>query len=156
MSKLDRVALLFGIILTLIGIVLLMNVAAAHFWPLFLLSLGFLFEFGVLGKGAGQLVPAGILIVIGTVLLVCSIFGYDKMAYLWPSFILAPGFGLLQVYFVNKSRNALKASMVLITLSVIFFVAAFFRIGWARVTFGFLLIVLGVAILIRSTGRKSE
>jgi hypothetical protein len=39
---------------------------------------------------------------------------------------------------------------------VIFFVAAFFRIGWARVTFGFLLIVLGVAILIRSTGRKSE
>lgn len=156
MSKLDRVALLFGIILTLLGIVLLVNVAADYFWPLFLLLLGSLFEFGVLGKGAGRFVPAGILIVVGTVLLVCSIFGYDKMAYLWPSFIFAPGFGLLQAYFVNKSRNVLKASMVLITLSVIFFVAAFFRIGWARTTFGILLIVLGVIVLIKGVRRKSE
>ncbi|KAF2958858.1 hypothetical protein AS159_04105 [Thermotoga sp. Ku-13t] len=156
MSKLDRVALLFGIILTLLGIILLVNAAAAYFWPLFLLSLGFLFEFGMLGKGAGRLVPAGILIVIGTVLLVCSIFGYDKMAYLWPSFIFAPGFGLLQVYFVNRSRNVLKVSMVLITLSGIFFVATFFRIGWARVTFGVLLIMIGVTILIKGVRRKSE
>jgi asparagine N-glycosylation enzyme membrane subunit Stt3 len=121
-----------------------------------LILLGLLFEFGVLGRGANRFVPAGILLVIGTVLLACNIFGYDKMNYLWPAFVFAPGFGLFQAYLVKKSKGLLTASMVLIVLSAIFFTAAFFHVSWPRVLFGIVLIIFGVVILLKSLRRKVE
>lgn len=156
MSRLDKVGFLFGVIFTILGIVLLVRINTGYFWAFLLLLLGLLFEFGVLAKGSGRLVPGGIFIVLGTTLLFCSIFGYDKMAYLWPAFILAPGFGLFQLYLVRKSRGLFRASMILIVLSVIFFSANIFRVGWARVLFGVLLVVLGIFVLVKSVGRKVE
>ncbi|WP_448535070.1 hypothetical protein [Pseudothermotoga sp.] len=156
MANTKRVGLLFGIVLTSLGIVLLTRLSANYFWSIFLILLGLLFEFGVIGRGAGRFVPAGILLVIGSVLLVCNIFGYDKMSYLWPAFVFAPGFGLFQAYLVRKSKGLLRSSMILIILSVIFFITAFFRIGWARVLFGIVLVALGIVILIKSLRGRVE
>ncbi|WP_448517271.1 hypothetical protein [Pseudothermotoga sp.] len=156
MANAKRVGLLFGIFLTILGIVLLTRLSANYFWSIFLILLGLLFEFGVLGRGAGRFVPAGILLVIGVVLLVCNIFGYDKMNYLWPAFVFAPGFGLFQAYLVKKSKRLLTASIVLIVLSVIFFTAAFFHVSWARMLFGIVLVVLGVVIFIKSLRSRAE
>ncbi len=156
MANAKRVGLLFGIFLTILGIVLLTRLSANYFWSILLILLGLLFEFGVLGRGAGRFVPAGILLVIGVVLLVCNIFGYDKMNYLWPAFVFAPGFGLFQAYLVKKSKRLLTASIVLIVLSVIFFTAAFFHVSWARMLFGIVLVVLGVVIFIKSLRSRAE
>lgn len=156
MANTKRIGLLFGIVLTILGIVLLTRLSANYFWSIFLILLGLLFEFGVLGKGAGRFVPAGILLVIGSVLLVCNIFGYDKMSYLWPAFVFAPGFGLFQAYLVKKSKGLLTASIVLIVLSAILFMATFFHVSWARVLFGIVLIIFGVVILVKSLRRKVE
>ncbi len=156
MANAKRVGLLFGIFLTILGIVLLTRLSANYFWSILLILLGLLFEFGVLGRGAGRFVPAGILLVIGSVLLVCNIFGYDKMNYLWPAFVFAPGFGLFQAYLVKKSKRLLTASIVLIVLSVIFFTAAFFHVSWARMLFGIVLVVLGVVIFIKSLRSRAE
>ncbi|AJC73252.1 hypothetical protein AJ81_02445 [Pseudothermotoga hypogea DSM 11164 = NBRC 106472] len=156
MANAKRVGLLFGIVFTILGVVLLTKLSANYFWSIFLILLGLLFEFGVLGRGAGSFVPAGILLVIGSVLLVCNIFGYDKMNYLWPAFVLAPGFGLFQAYLVKKSKGLLTASIVLIVLSAILFMATFFHVSWARVLFGIVLIIFGVVILVKSLRRKVE
>lgn len=140
----------------MLGIILLARIDFTYFWVISLLFLGFLFEFGVLGRGAGRFVPAGIFIVTGTVFLVCTIFGYDKMSYLWPAFIFAPGFGLLQAYLASKKKGLLKAASVLLILSVAFFVGVVFKISWARILFGLVLIGLGIVVLFRSLGRKAE
>lgn len=154
--KIHRVGIFFGVLFTMLGIILLTRIDFTYFWVISLLFLGFLFEFGVLGRGAGRFVPAGIFIVIGAVFLVCTIFGYDKMGYLWPAFIFAPGFGLFQAYLVSKKKGLLKAASVLLILSATFFVGVLFKIGWAQVLFGLILIGLGVAVLFRSLGRKAE
>ncbi|HCO98039.1 MAG: Uncharacterized protein XD58_0027 [Thermotoga sp. 50_1627] len=156
MVKAKRIGLLFGIVLTILGIVLLTRLSAGYFWSILLILFGLLFESGVLGRGAGRFVPGGILLVTGVVLLVCNIFGYDKMSYLWPAFVFAPGFGLFQAYLVKKSKGLLRSSMVLIVLSAIFFIAAIFRIAWGRVLFGAVLIALGAVILIKSLRGRAE
>jgi len=156
MANAKRIGLLFGIFLTIFGIVLLTRLSANYFWSLFLILLGLLFEFGVLGKGAGRFVPAGILLVIGSILLVCNIFGYDKMSYLWPAFVFAPGFGLFQAYLVKKSKGLLRSSMILIVVSAILFFTTFFHVSWARMFFGIVLLALGVVILIESLRRRVE
>ncbi|WP_448523996.1 hypothetical protein [Pseudothermotoga sp.] len=156
MANAKRVGLLFGIVLTILGIVLLTRLSANYFWSILLILLGLLFEFGVLGKGAGRFVPAGILLVIGSLLLACNIIGYDKMSYLWPAFVFAPGFGLFQAYLVKKTKGLLRSSMILIVLSAIFFFTTFFHVGWARMFFGIVLVVLGVVILIKSLRGRVE
>ncbi|MCX7812847.1 MAG: hypothetical protein N2250_04240 [Pseudothermotoga sp.] len=156
MEKTHKVGIFFGVLFTALGVVLLARIDVNYFWIILLLLFGFLFEFGVLGKGAGRFIPAGIFIVIGVVLLLCSVFGYDKMSYLWPMFVFAPGFGLFQAYLASKKRNLLRAASILLIISAVFFVGIFFKIGWARVLFGFILVGLGISILVKSFGRKSE
>ncbi|MEN3009086.1 hypothetical protein [Pseudothermotoga sp.] len=156
MEKVHKVGIFFGVLFTVLGVVLLARIDVNYFWIILLLLFGFLFEFGVLGKGSGRFIPAGIFIVIGIVLLLCTVFGYDKMNYLWPMFVFAPGFGLLQAYLASKKKSLMRAASILLTISAIFFVGAFFKIGWARVLFGFILVGLGISILVKSFGRKSE
>lgn len=156
MVKIHRVGIFFGVLFTILGIILLTRIDFTYFWIILLLFLGFLFELGVLGKGAGRFVPAGIFIVIGTIFLVCTIFGYDKMSYLWPAFIFAPGFGLFQAYLASKKKGLLIAASILLLLSATFFVGVLFKISWARVLFGLILIGLGVVVLLRSLRGKAE
>lgn len=156
MMKVQKVGIFFGVLFAVLGIVLLARIDFIYFWIISLLFLGFLFEFGVLGRGTGRFVPGGILIVIGIIFLVCTILGYDKMSYLWPAFIFAPGFGLFQAYLASKKKGLLKAASILLILSAVFFVGTVFKISWARTLFGLVLIGLGILVLFRSLRRKTE
>ncbi|MBC7122033.1 MAG: hypothetical protein H5T94_02130 [Pseudothermotoga sp.] len=57
---------------------------------------------------------------------------------------------------MKKSKGLLTASIVLIVLSAILFMATFFHVSWARVLFGIVLIIFGVVILVKSLRRKVE
>ena len=117
-----------GIILILLGVfflcVQLELVNWESFWPLILIVGGLLFYLGFLvnRRNFGLLMPGTILLVIG-VLFFCTNQGYwNRMEELWPTFILAPGLGLVLMYIFGPKGNALWIpATVLIVLACLFY-----------------------------------
>lgn len=103
----------------------------AYFWPsLFVIPLGLLFHwmyfYATRRRGAGLLIPGGILLVAGGVCQISMLF--DIWEYTWPGFPLAVAFGLLEFYwFGGKNRWILLPVFILGSVSVIFF--AIFTLG---------------------------
>lgn len=130
---------IFGVALILIGIfvftvdsmVFSTGYIFANFWPaLFVLPLGIMFHWMYFSltdrKGVGLLVPGGILIVVGLVCQISTMF--DIWDYTWPGFILAPAIGLFELYwFGNRNKWLLLPVLILTCLSMIFF--GIFSIG---------------------------
>lgn len=96
----------------------------AHFWPtLFVIPVGFFFHwlyFFLEQRGVGLLVPGGVVLTVGVVCQIASLF--DSWSVMWPGFILAPAVGLLELYlFGSRNRWLLIPIGILTTLSVLFF-----------------------------------
>jgi hypothetical protein len=71
-------------------------------------------------RGAGLLVPAGILLVIGVVCQLSMLFNIWSL--LWPGYIFSVGFGLFELYtFGGKHKGLLIPVTILTGLSLIFF-----------------------------------
>jgi len=137
----------------------------AYFWPtLFVLPIGIFFHVAYLYKrtrqSAGMLIPGGILVVSGLTCQAGMLF--DAWGSVWPGFLLAAAFGLLEFYiFGYRLFWLLLPVFVLGSCAVLFF--ALLSLG-AIATFNGLqgltasLIVLGGLLLImsRSVGGGDE
>lgn len=120
-----------GILLIVVAIILLLgklgvfSYIGVMLWPLLIILVGagfhFLFFSGLLP--AGLLVPGGILVTHGLIFLICNIFSWELMKYLWPGFILGVAIGLYEYYMFNNrsERGLLIASMIIGIVSIVLF-----------------------------------
>lgn len=121
-----------GIILLLAGVVILLgklgvfSFLGAIFWPLLVLIPGLLLHVLYFGRllPAIALVPGGMLIVYALLFIVCNLFGWDSLKYLWPLFIFGVAAGLYEYYLFGSSRQRvlLTASIALAAASAAFIV----------------------------------
>jgi len=128
------------------------------FWPaLFLILPAIAMHSGFFsgkGRDAGVLVPAGILLTIGIVAQLSTLYGLWGV--LWPGFILAVAVGLFEMYlFGSRDKGLLIPVGILSFLSLIFFVFIssdqLFG-GYLRQLFiPVLFILLGVLIIFRNS-----
>ena len=101
-----------------------------YFWPtIFVIPVGVFFHwlyFFLNQRGVGLLVPGGVVLTVGLVCQVATLF--DSWDIMWPGFIFAPAAGLLELYlFGNRNRWLLIPINILTVLSVLFF--AVFAVG---------------------------
>ena len=92
-----------------------------HLWAIFVLApgLGFFLAFIYDRKNIGFLMPAAILTTYGFLFFYCDFFGWNYMEYLWPVFILGPGFGFfLMYYFGNRERGLLIPGSILVFIGL--------------------------------------
>ncbi|MGE5557659.1 MAG: LiaI-LiaF-like domain-containing protein [Bacillota bacterium] len=158
-KKEGRRALLPGLILVCIGLVLLLSsleiidVTWQSFWPLLLLGMGIVMEweyFAGGGKRPEMLVPAGILITISILFLICAFYGWDRMSLLWPFFILAPALGLFQLYLFGERKRALLFPVAILTVLGATFLAANLGFSGApRILAPAAMIAIGLYLLLR-------
>jgi hypothetical protein len=119
------ILLIFVAIILLLGKLGVFSYIGVMLWPLLIILVGaafhFLFFSGLLP--AGLLVPGGILVTHGFIFLVCNIFSWDLMKYLWPGFILGVAIGLYEYYIFNNrsERGLLIASMIIGVVSLVMF-----------------------------------
>lgn len=119
-----------GIILLLAGVVILLgklgvfSFLGAIFWPLLVLIPGVLLHVLYFGRlvPAVVLVPGGMLVVYALLFVVCNLFGWDSLKYLWPLFIFGVAAGLYEYYLFGSSRPRvlLTASIALAAASALF------------------------------------
>ncbi|GGG89104.1 MULTISPECIES: hypothetical protein [Paenibacillus] len=119
-----------GILVLLAGVVILLgklgvfSFLGAIFWPLLVLIPGILLHVFYFGRlfPAAVLVPGGILIVYAVLFIVCNIFGWNSLKYLWPLFIFGIAVGLYEYYLLSstKERVILTASIALAASSAVF------------------------------------
>lgn len=161
--------MIVGLAMIVLGVFLFLNRGAefgigdvfAYFWPsIFIIPLGLLFHwmyFSVTArKGAGMLIPGGVLITVGIVCQVSMLF--DIWHLTWPGFILAPAVGLFEYYwFGGRNKWLLIPINILTVLSMMFFavfyIGAFMSEAAGKPFAAVLLILLGVVILF---SRKKE
>lgn len=96
------------------------------FWPLLVLIPGILLHVLYFGRllPAVVLVPGGMLVVYALMFIICNIFGWSSMKYLWPLFIFGIAAGLYEYYMFSstKQRKLLMASIWLAAASVLFLI----------------------------------
>jgi hypothetical protein len=128
-----------GPLLLLVGVYLLLDPGGAmstgrifaYFWPtIFVIPLGLLFHWMYFSltrrRGAGLLIPGGILFTTGVVCQIAMLFG--NWGSIWPGFILAVAIGLFEFYwFGSRNKWLLIPINVLTVLSLLFFII--FSIG---------------------------
>ncbi|MFD2116244.1 hypothetical protein ACFSTH_08855 [Paenibacillus yanchengensis] len=123
-----------GIILLLAGIIIVLGkwgvfgFLGSIFWPLLVLIPGILIHVLYFGRliPAVSLVPGGILVVYSLLFILCNIFGWDNLKYLWPMFILGIAVGLYEYYMFGSGvpKVVWTSAIVLAATAVLFFVLA--------------------------------
>jgi len=156
-------SLFWGIFLIIIGILVILNQLSVislfwkFIWPIFILVPGLIFEFSYFAnptlQNAGLLVPGGILIVIGILFFFSVFTDFVYMDILWPIFILAPAFGLFQLYLFGGRRRALLIPVFMLGFIGILFLLANTIGDFGRIVFPIVLIVLGLIIIYRGVRR---
>ncbi len=159
----DRKNIIMGSIFVLLGLVFL----AAQFydfsweelWPLFMLAAGagFLVGYFANRRNYGLLMPATLMLLYGSLFQYCAMTGdWHQMEYLWPTFVLGPGLGLLMMYLGGRRESGLLIpSTILIGLSAIFFVVFGPFQEFARY-WPILLILAGLGMLLRRRNEASH
>lgn len=147
---------LVGLLLILIGgfslityIFHLNNELIHHLWFLCVLIPGLYFEMNYFQtrKNPGQLVPGGILTVIGLLFCFEILTRWDYSNYTWPIYLLAVAFGLLQLYlYDHKDKGLLIPITILCLISFLFYLQLFISSSLLLAIF---LIIIGLYILLR-------
>jgi hypothetical protein len=155
----NRVGL--GVLIVAIGVILLLGKLGffgfmiGMLWPLMLLIPGLVFHWMYFSRmaPAGVLVPGGILTTYAIVFLLCSVFSWGLMKFLWPAFPFGVAVGLYEFYMFSheKPRGVLIASMILGGVSLIFFsMTILFTIGIYVIAA--LFIIIGLYLLLNRKG----
>ena len=147
---------LVGLLLILIGgfslityIFHLNNELIHHLWFLCVLIPGLYFEMNYFQtrKNPGQLVPGGILTVIGLLFCFEILTRWDYSNYTWPIYLLAVAFGLLQLYlYDHQDKGLLIPITILCLISFLFYLQLFISSSLLLAIF---LIIIGLYILLR-------
>ena len=130
-------------------------------WPLFLLlpSLGFHASFFLTGarkSAAGLLVPGGILLVLSLLFFWCNIFGWDWLGSLWPVFMLAPAFGLFELYLFGGRNPALLIPVLILTIVALAFLGINVLTGLFGSALGVILVLVGAYFLFFGKKKKDN
>lgn len=158
--------MVLGVILLGLGVMALLNnfgiinfsFTIWRLWPLIFLIPGLVFELNYFNNNGpvGLVVPGGIMLTYGMIFMVCSLFGYQHMIYLWPWFIGAVGVGLYQLYlFGDRQRPLFWVSFGFITFSVLSSSLALLSIRGSLV-FPAVLIVSGAMLLYNSRNHNGN
>ena len=145
---------LVGLLLILIGgfslityIFHLNNKLIHHLWFLCVLIPGLYFEMNYFQtrKNPGQLVPGGILTVIGLLFCFEILTRWDYSNYTWPIYLLAVAFGLFQLYlYDHQDKGLLIPITILCLISFLFYLQLFISSSLLLAIF---LIIIGLYIL---------
>ena len=147
---------LVGLLLILIGgfslityIFHLNNELIHHLLFLCVLIPGLYFEMNYFQtrKNPGQLVPGGILTVIGLLFCFEILTRWDYSNYTWPIYLLAVAFGLFQLYlYDHQDKGLLIPITILCLISFLFYLQLFISSSLLLAIF---LIIIGLYILLR-------
>lgn len=129
-----------GLLIVIVGVVLLLGKLGVigflfgTFWPLLLLAagLGLHWLFFAKNMPAALLIPGGILSTYAVMFLLCTVFTWKLMAFLWPGFIFGVAVGLYEYYLYDRyqPRPVLLTALILAGLSGVFFcMTLLFTIG---------------------------
>ena len=148
--------LIIGFLLILVGVTSLVtyvfhleNYLVHNLWFLLILIPGLYFEMNYFQtrKNPGQLVPGGILTVIGLLFCFEILTRWDYSNYTWPIYLLAVAFGLLQLYlYDHKDKGLLIPITILCFISLLFYVQLFIS---SSLLLAICLIIIGLYILLR-------
>jgi len=151
--------MIYGLLFLAIGVLLIFGVFDdkniwEYIWPLFILIPGLSMEIDFFEKknsnDAGELVPAGILIILGTFFYFNIFTNFRYMDILWPIFILAPAFGLFQLYFFGKRERGLFVPIgILSVIGLIFLLTNLTTKEVGGALIGFIFILMGLLILFK-------
>lgn len=118
-----------GLIMIFLGVVFLLeNLSVIQFdflriWPVFVILGGFGFWLGyaINRQLISFIMPGTILVIYGLLFFYCTLFSWDHMSFLWPTFLLAPGIGFFLIYFLGgKNKLLLWPAGLLTVISVLF------------------------------------
>jgi hypothetical protein len=137
-----------------------------YIWPLVIVGVGAVFFAGMVagGKGAGALaIPGSILSVIGLLLLFQNLTGHwETWSYGWTIIVMAVGVGLFIAGLWSGNGRQRAAGLRVATIGFVLFVlfGAFFefvlggftRGRWQQAVFPVLLILTGLALVLRRSG----
>ena len=150
-----------GIILLIVGVIILLGKAGvfgflgAIFWPLLVLIPGILIHVLYFGRlvPAVMLVPGGVLVVYSLLFILCNIFGYDSLKYLWPLFIFGVAAGLYEYYLFGSAvpKIVFTAAIALTAASALFFVLA---LMWSWGIYVVAAILIGAGAWMTISSRK--
>jgi len=128
-----RNTFIIGITLIAVAIVLLLGKLGVFallgrlFWPLLILGAGLVLHalYYMRVAPAGVLVPGGALAVYSLIFLICNLFGWGLMKYLWPGFLFGVSAGLYEYYRFDRYSPAdvYKAAFILAAVSAVLFAA---------------------------------
>jgi len=157
--------LVFGVSLVILGIFGLLgafgilSITWERVWPSFLLLPGLIFEIAFFRnkKLSGLLVPGGILITLGLLFFLCSYTDYGILQYLWPIFVMAPGIGLLQMYFLTlpAKKGLFIGGVIPFGIGSLFMFITLLQQTFFSVAFPLVLIGIGLYFLYRFFKTKS-
>ncbi len=141
-----------GLIVIALGLVIIFVPAVlSNFWLLFIWLPGVIMEYNAFrNRNNGLLVPGGILLVVALALTLGVIFPGFYSQGGWGLFVLAPAFGLLQLYLADGRRNfgLLVPIAILTAVGVIALIPSSLS-QWTMIVVGAVLIVSGLLVLFR-------
>ncbi|QST01251.1 hypothetical protein IMZ31_06740 [Pontibacillus sp. ALD_SL1] len=114
-----------GIFILLANLEIIPMPSASEAWPAFILlpAVGFHAGFFLSGQKrelAGLLVPGGILLVISLLFFFETATGFTYSAYTWPVYLLAPAFGLFELWYFGKREKGLLIPISILTGIAVF------------------------------------
>lgn len=150
-----------GIILLLAGIIIVLGkwgvfgFLGSIFWPLLVLIPGILIHVLYFGRimPAVSLIPGGILVVYSLLFILCNIFGWDSLKYLWPMFILGIAVGLYEYYLFGSGvpKVVWTSAIILAATAVLFFV---FALMWSWGIYLVAALLIGAGAWLTLSNRK--
>ena len=155
----DISKVIYGLLFLGIGVLLIFGVFDdrniwEYIWPLFILIPGLSMELDFFTRrnsnNAGELVPGGILMVLGVFFYFNIFTNFSYMDLLWPIFILAPAFGLFQLYYFGKrDRGLLVPVGILSVIGLIFLLANITTTAIGGSVIGVVFILIGLLIIFK-------
>jgi len=132
----------------------LFSFLGTNFWPLFVLIPGILLHVLFFGRllPAAVLIPGAILTIYALIFFFCIAFGWNKLQYLWPFFLLGIAVGLYEYHLfeIPHPKQILTVAIILALVAVSFFIIMILW-GWGVYLIAAVLIAIGAWLV---TGRK--
>ncbi len=139
-----------GISFLILGLIFLLENLNVFFlnWSLYIILAGIalLLVFWLNKEFFLFLLPATILFIYGILFFYCQLSGWDHLATLWPTLLVAPGLGFLFMHLVRPNRNLyLYPGLILGGFGLLFFLRKIDYIKYWPV----LLILFGIWLIIK-------
>ena len=121
-----------------------MKLSFISLWPLLLIWFGLSSGSSRRADG-GSPMASGVLITYGIMFMLCEVFGWQLMQYIWPGFLLGPALGLYKSYRITGSRAQRSEARILLGIGGVLMLCMLFPLKYM---IALLMIGGGIAIFI--------